>query len=276
MTLPKFLCIGAQKAGTSWLFARMTEHPNVWMPPVKELHYFDHLFCPDNRKWTHWHLKVNAARSLRWHTRGNNEIDWSFISYLSDLARKEVFTAKWYARCFDRPGAKIKIPGDITPEYSTIPLEGVQFVHDSLPDVKIIYIIRDPVERALSQMRMNVERSKVEPTEKVLLGMCDGPDISNRGDYKSYVTNWESVFPSNRLLIIPYGRIKKQPAQVMKSIENLLGLEHFASYKLHNREHSTQQIDIPASVKEKLRDKFDSQYEFLTQRFGADFLQECR
>jgi hypothetical protein len=276
MTLPRFLCIGAQKAGTSWLFARMAEHPKIWMPPVKELHYFDHLFCPENRKWTHWHLKINSARSLRWHVRGNNEIDWSFVAYLTDLVRKEVFTAKWYERCFDRPGAKVKIPGDITPEYSTIPLEGVQFVHDNLPNVKIIYIIRDPVERALSQIRMNVERSKVEPSEQVLLDMCDVPDISNRGDYKSYVSNWESVFPAERLLIIPYGHIKKQPAQVMRSIEDLLGIEHHANYKLHNREHSTQQIDIPDSVKEKLKTKFHAQYEFLRQRFGAAFIEECR
>ena len=40
---PDFLCVGAQKAGTSWLFHQLTLHPDFWMPPVKEVHYFDSL-----------------------------------------------------------------------------------------------------------------------------------------------------------------------------------------------------------------------------------------
>src|ERR671918_378664 len=40
-SVPTFLGIGAQKARTSWLYQHLREHPNVWMPPEKELHYFD-------------------------------------------------------------------------------------------------------------------------------------------------------------------------------------------------------------------------------------------
>jgi hypothetical protein len=40
---PDFLCVGAQKAGTSWLYRQLEPHPDFWMPPVKELHYFDQL-----------------------------------------------------------------------------------------------------------------------------------------------------------------------------------------------------------------------------------------
>jgi hypothetical protein len=40
---PDFLCVGAQKAGTSWLFHQLTLHPDFCMPPVKEVHYFDSL-----------------------------------------------------------------------------------------------------------------------------------------------------------------------------------------------------------------------------------------
>jgi hypothetical protein len=38
---PDFLCVGAQKAGTSWLYRELEPHPDFWMPPVKELHYLD-------------------------------------------------------------------------------------------------------------------------------------------------------------------------------------------------------------------------------------------
>src|SRR5262245_13183400 len=38
---PDFLGIGAQKAGTTWLYEQLRRHPDVWLPPEKELHYFD-------------------------------------------------------------------------------------------------------------------------------------------------------------------------------------------------------------------------------------------
>src|SRR2546423_15293863 len=40
---PDFLCIGAQRAGTGWLYEQLRNHPDFWMPPMKELHYFDRL-----------------------------------------------------------------------------------------------------------------------------------------------------------------------------------------------------------------------------------------
>ena len=40
---PDFICIGAQKAGTTWLYENLNGHPDVWMPPVKEFHYFNRV-----------------------------------------------------------------------------------------------------------------------------------------------------------------------------------------------------------------------------------------
>jgi hypothetical protein len=37
------LCIGAHKGGTTWLYQQLDSHPAFWMPPFKELHYFDQL-----------------------------------------------------------------------------------------------------------------------------------------------------------------------------------------------------------------------------------------
>ena len=64
MPLPLFLCIGAQKAGTSWLFQQLTEHPALWLPTLKELHFFDHLFVPTNRRWTIGHIQTSARRAI--------------------------------------------------------------------------------------------------------------------------------------------------------------------------------------------------------------------
>lgn len=44
LRLPDFLGIGAQKAGTTWLYANLSKYPDVFLPRAKELHYFDHQF----------------------------------------------------------------------------------------------------------------------------------------------------------------------------------------------------------------------------------------
>ena len=48
MTNTLLLCIGAQKAGTTWLADYLRDHPEVHLPPVKEVHFFDARFAP---KW---------------------------------------------------------------------------------------------------------------------------------------------------------------------------------------------------------------------------------
>ena len=38
---PDFICIGLQKAGSRWLYEQLREHPDFWMPPIKELRFFN-------------------------------------------------------------------------------------------------------------------------------------------------------------------------------------------------------------------------------------------
>ena len=274
---PPFLCIGAQKAGTSWLYVQLAKHPSIWMPPVKELHFFDHLYVEANRKWTTGHIQQGAQRSLKYHLSGDGPVDWSFVRYLSDMASHKLFTKPWYLRCFDRPRAKEKIRGDITPEYSTIPTEGIQHVKRMLPAVKLIYIVRDPVERALSQLRMNVERrGDPRPSEEQLLRLLEHPDIDNRGDYLTYIPRWRQVFSPDRLLVLPYGDIRAAPLQLLRRIEQFIAVPAFDGYDLQGKVHETRKFPMPDSVVDKLRSRYAAQYAFLEAEFGPDFVARTR
>jgi hypothetical protein len=275
--LPAFLGIGAQKAGTSWLYVQLARHPGIWMPPVKELHFFDHVYVEANRKWTTGHIQQGVQRALKYHLNGDKPIEWDFVRYLTDMATHKLFTKPWYLRSFDRPRAKSAICGDITPEYSTIPLEGIQHVKRMLPEVKLIYIIRDPVERALSQLRMNVERRGEQQTsEDMLLRMLDHPDIDNRGDYLTYVPQWRQVFPADRMLFLPYGDIRTDPLGFLRRVEQFIGAKPFDGYDVNSRVHETKKFPIPNAVSDKLRRRYAAQYSFLEAEFGAEFVERAR
>lgn len=273
MPLPGFLCIGAQKAGTSWLNTQLDAHPQIWLPPIKELQYFSHLFVENHRNWTRWHINNSVERALRWHISNTSKVDFSYIRYLTNLATQDVFTENWYRAAFDRPIASGRLLGDITPEYSTIPDEGIHYLRGLLGNVKIIYLIRDPVTRAMSQLRMNVTRKQTDQklSNDEWSAMAKRPEIVNRGDYRSYVPRWKSHFADEDILFLPYGRIKNDPEGLLREVEVFLNLEPHVYPRMNERIHQTEKVKVPKIVKEIIEPLMSEQVEFIKTEFGEDF-----
>jgi hypothetical protein len=272
MALPHFLCIGAQKAGTSWLFEKLMSHPAVWMPPIKELHFFDHLFVERNRRWTNWHIQGSVRRAIKWHADKAQDVDLEYVRYLVRLATEDLFTERWYRAAFERPGAVGKAIGEITPEYSTVPPQGVTYVRSLLGAVRIVYIIRDPVERALSQIRMlAMRRGARRMNEEGWLSLANEPDIENRGLYSQYVPQWKAVFGGADLCFIPYGRLGAEPLDVLREVERFIGVGKHEYEGLGKRVHATEPLKIPESVIEQLRQRLSEQTKFIEAEFGKAF-----
>src|SRR6266699_2882921 len=99
---PDFLCVGAQKGGTSWLYRQLEPHPDFWMPPVKELHYFNEL------------SKTPSVASAR----ARDDRDRSFLESIRRLSARSYIDLDDYARLFAPKGSLIS--GDITPAYSML------------------------------------------------------------------------------------------------------------------------------------------------------------
>ena len=101
--LPDFLCLGAQKSGTTTLHELLSRHPGVYLPPCKEVQYFT--------------LESNQD-------------------------------TRWYSAHFQMANANQSC-GEITPYYLFHP-DAPRRIHTLLPDAKLIVLLLDPVERALS------------------------------------------------------------------------------------------------------------------------------
>ena len=72
--LPTFLGVGAPRTGTTWLHSNLRRHPDIWMTPVKEVHYFDkrHLHRRDNQFYRS-HLRKRMRRYRRLDTYRNGD-----------------------------------------------------------------------------------------------------------------------------------------------------------------------------------------------------------
>ncbi|WP_139558665.1 sulfotransferase [Methylotetracoccus oryzae] len=277
--LPHFLCIGAQKAGTSWLWSMLRQNPAIWMPPIKELHFFDHVFLPENRGWIEKGLAQQVKKLLAAECREAEGIDLECVRYLVTVGTEAPFTEHWYRGVFSHPDANEKILGEVTPAYCAIGAAGVAYLKQLLGRVKAIYLIRDPVDRALSQIRMTIQRSKTfdaaEP--KAWERVANSTAVHNRGNYAEYIPLWVDGLGKENVLFLPFGDIVRRPLALLRDVEKFLGCEEMRHYSgVNSKVHKTGNIEIPSSVVERIEDTMKVQRQFLESYFGRDFVASTK
>lgn len=125
MTMPNFLIIGAQKAGTTSLYFYLKQHPQIYMSPDKEPHFF--AYCGGIPRFR----GPLAAKSKYWRTRPTS--------------------IEAYERLFAGVTTE-KAIGEASTYYLCVP-ETARTIRHHIPDVKLIAILRDPVDRAFSNFR---------------------------------------------------------------------------------------------------------------------------
>lgn len=268
---PDIVCIGAQKSGTSWLHEVLSTRADIWVPPFKELHFFDHKFVEECRRWAPWHVKKGLKEARTRYLSRVDTPDETYLEYLDRLSEKPILNGTWYKYVFSRARDTQKCL-DVTPEYSCIPEEGVDFFKRFLPNAKIIYIIRHPMERLKSQLRMTAHRRKTAPSTKAeWLDLLDLPALQSRGDYLNIVPRWDSRFSEDQLLYLPFGQISRDPLSILRKVEKHCGLPPVDYRTAHQRVHQTKDLELPDFVLQHLQDMSAPQAEFIQDRFGREF-----
>ncbi|WP_289027927.1 sulfotransferase [uncultured Paraglaciecola sp.] len=225
MAKPDFLVIGAQKGGTTWLDKMFKSHPDVWTPPVKELQFFNELFMEKNFKWTKEHRKKHVERILKQELISDT-VNWKNVDLLYLIARKGI-SHEWYQDIFDFAPAGSK-KGEMTPEYSLISKENVQDIYKIYPDMKIILVLREPVSRAMSGIKMRLlqqgfnKESKQEDVDEFVTQCAADWDVIERGNYKRIIETWSEVFGSEKFLYLFSDNLSKNSEGSLRKLSNFL------------------------------------------------------
>jgi hypothetical protein len=141
---PDFIGVGAQRAGTTWLYAVLNRHPEVWMTPVKELHWFD-----DGAR-ARW-MKHFRARKLH---RGRLPTAWDLRYFL--LPRSD----RWYASLFREGRRRGLLAGEITPAYALLEDGHFERMLRLNPETRFIFSMRDPIDRGWSNYLNSVRKGQ--------------------------------------------------------------------------------------------------------------------
>ena len=206
---PDFLCIGAHKAGTTWLYQQLDSHPDFWMPPVKELHYFDQL------------SRVQRAA----HPRCRDERDRRFLDRLKSLSAEAGIDLENYGRLFE-PKVSL-VSGDISPNYSTLNNKVVQQVVGYFRNLKVIFLARDPVERVWSHLSMEVHYRQIEPFDVTNVDEVNRNLLRRGMLLRSYpsavVARWKRYVDPEQFRVYFFDDLQGDPGELRRSILRFLG-----------------------------------------------------
>ncbi|HEY7000728.1 MAG TPA: sulfotransferase [Candidatus Udaeobacter sp.] len=208
---PNFLCVGAHKAGSTWLYQQLDSHPDFWMPPVKELHYFDQL------------SRVQRASP----SRCRDERDLRFLEMLKGLSAEPRIDLENYGRLFEPKGSQIS--GDISPNYSTLTDEVIQQIVGYFPNLLVILLARDPVERMWSHLSMEVNYRQVEPFDATNIDEVNR-HLSRRGlllrSFPSVVVaRWKRHVHPKQFRVYFFDDLQSNPGELRCSIIRFLGAD---------------------------------------------------
>lgn len=229
---PDFLCIGAMKAGTTWLQANLGGHPGAWLSPLKELRYFNvlHIEGPHRESDTAHRQSQVAQRIERLREAGADGPGRRRLLACLERMAEPPFDDDWYRAIwgFREPG---QVAGDISPQYAMLPEAGIRHALALNPALKVIALLRDPAERALSHMAMH---AGPKPDAAAVLAILKGrrwPVYAAQSDYAAWLARWRDALPPGALHIETMPRLRREPLAVLERICGVLGLpfrpEHF-------------------------------------------------
>ena len=291
MMLPTvdFLGIGAQKAGTTWLYRCLQRHPQLYLPGTKELHYFDRLtgrgpqFTQVRSLWSG--LVGQGAAEREWRQRVGWTMQKIVRGGLSAANGREVMRAAsfhlpgpkddaWYRRQFDAAAGRLR--GEITPAYALLDDAGVRHVTRLSPDVKVILILREPLSRMFSQWRMKSLESRglglPSPTDPIKFFASDRVNALN--DYLRTLDTWEAHVPQERFFIGWYDDILADPEGMLRRVLTFLGVdpaEPRALAEARSRGHQSvgDKAVIPPEVLREMAQASRPGIAALAERFGG-------
>jgi len=146
------LGLGCQKGGTSWLYHYLSCHPNVDMGMLKEYHVLDLLYIPEFRK--KYTALLEEERQIQCDQLNANHEIAKRIDFV-----KNVDNYFDYFTNICKRNPNVFLTGDITPSYSALSKNTLQFVKNQLIArnfaPRLVFIMRDPLERCWSAVRMS-------------------------------------------------------------------------------------------------------------------------
>lgn len=267
------LGVGAQRSGTTWLYNYLHHHPNVDLGFAKEYHIFDVLYLADEgvRRRFLQHRINNVFSDAQDHSRAR---DIRLLRFLGDT---DLYFD--YFMTLVNSDASLIATGDITPSYSSLPVEALRRIKTEVNkrsmEIKVIFLMRDPVDRCISAARQRLQRSLRNWSQEEELSILRH-SYSTAGDqlrtrYDLTIRNLDSVFDASEVGLFFYEDFFNTAS--IGRLNQYAGLQFGIPKFDEVLNASGKNHDIDESIRRDIFIHYSEVYRFIADRFGADYVR---
>ena len=238
------------------------------MPVDKEIHYFDARYIAS--------AKFFRKRKYQRLVTQLNKHDWPKLSRQPELmaemqwlARQALVTEpddQWYCDLFAHTTNSHRVIGEITPAYAGLPTEGFAHIAALAPEARVLFIMRNPVDRLWSAARyFSGNRPKKTVVESLddLLEFAERPMIAANGRYEATIANLRAVLPEAQLHFMFYEELFASPEATQHQLAELcgfLGLDPslLPPAPVERRINPSPELSLPDDWRRQLHDRYES------------------
>lgn len=190
---PNFFVVGAPKSATSSLYRYLRQHPDIFLPRIKEPHYFSYPEVSD----TYYRVPFIT---------NENE----YLKLYEDMQDQ-------------------KVAGDTSPSYLFYRV-AAQRIKRFAPNAQAIIILRNPVERAISHYQMDVRRGIQREALSTFLKKTESNRLCFKeyieiGMYYEQVKNYLEKFGQGRVLVLLFDELSESLVRTLEKIYRFLGVK---------------------------------------------------
>jgi len=252
-SLPNCYIVGAQKAGTSSLYHHLVQHPQVHQSFLKEIHYFDGGIKPS----------INTY---------NNGQQW----YRAHFALKHQLSAG-------------DICLDATPMYLFNP-QVAQRIKQTTPNAKIIILLRNPTERAISHYfhsqrhhfeTLDIAAAMTQESVRLSAAIHDKQykalsyrvhSYQARGMYVKQIETYRQHFSPKQLLILNSEEFFSQPNKILNKVFEFLNIDQAHQIpNVKSQNVGNNKTQVPPEVYQQLNETFKQANEQLYRHLGQRY-----
>ncbi len=239
ISLPDFVIIGANKAGTTSVAHYLNQHPKIQISKVKEPMFF------------------------------SSDVDTISTKKEATLAKPFfTITLDEYSSMFEPRKLGAKLLGEASTAYLANPKQSAQLLKKIVPKIKIIVILREPVARAISAYKMcvgeNIEQRSFSEIvanaqhEMEILPSHEVKEYIRNGLYAQLLAPYYKYFSHEQILLLDYEQLKWNPIKFMSAIYEFLQIKPIENNfeKKYNTEsdHLNTALTIGEADIEKLKE----------------------
>jgi hypothetical protein len=264
--------------------------PKPSLPLIPRTLQHLHGVCTAPEKWLYGSGLLSAARLTLPHFLGigaqRSATTWLFQNlrrhpdlYLPE--RKELHYFDWdFHRTVHSYAARFvegrgKVCGDITPAYAALPPERIRFIRQLMPDLRLLFILRNPIDRAWSAAMLALVWRPGRPYEEVtpeeFYAHFRSANARARGDYLATIDRWLAEYPEERLFLGYLEDVATRPEWLFTQVLTFLGVRAEldpSAFPLREKSNQHWSVPLPPEYRSYLEELYAEEIEALYRRLG--------